>query len=506
MRRPRSIRSRLVLAVAGGIGALLTLAGLTLEGAVARWLAVEFDAALEAEARALVTLTQQRRGKVELDFADEFMPQFESRSDPHYFELWLLPDEQLERSRSFEASDRTHAAGLPRTPEALATEARFADVVLPDGRAGRLVRLDFVPQVLDRALRERYGETALDPRSLPPEAGLRGATLLVARERESFVARRARLARSLALATLAAIALSVVLVGIGLRLGLAPLARLATEVQTLDERSLARRIELGRTPTELLPVASQLNALLDRLDEAFARERRLSADMAHELKTPVAELRALCEVGLRSTHDEAAVGEFFTDARDIALQMERVVTDLLVVARYEATREPRRLQPVELAEAVAAAWATLAQEAVRRGLDLSSEIPPGAFVDSEPELLGRVLGNLLENAVSYAAPGTSIRCSLERSAAGRTLTLANRAVDLAPGDLQRMFEPFWRKDPSRSGGAHAGLGLPIARSLAATLGIEVAAELGEDGTLRARLTWPGEPPPSSAVPQVGRLG
>ena len=90
---------------------------------------------------------------------------------------------------------------------------------------------------------------------------------------------------------------------------------LGQQVRVLGVTSLGRRVDVQAPPEEIAVVVAQVNALLDRLEEGFTRERRLSSDIAHELKTPIAELRSLCEVGARWPDDRAAVQEFFRDAR-----------------------------------------------------------------------------------------------------------------------------------------------------------------------------------------------
>ncbi len=111
---------------------------------------------------------------------------------------------------------------------------------------------------------------------------------------------------------------------------------LRAQVRSLDADSLHTRVALVETPREVAPIVDQLNGLLDRLDDSFARERRFTGNVAHELRTPIAELRTLAEVGKKWPEDTASVVGFFEDVNDVAGRMETVIADLLLLARCEA--------------------------------------------------------------------------------------------------------------------------------------------------------------------------
>lgn len=493
----RSIRARLTVPLLGGMGLLILLAGLLLEIDLSRSLEREFDRALEAKARALVTLTKQHHGEVELDFADELMPEFESPADPHYFELWLDGTTLLERSHSFAAGAERSRAALPRQP-GLSAAPRFADLRLPDGRRGRLVRIDFVPQVEspDDPASAAAGEEspehepARDPAAIRPGSGFHAATLLVAGERETLDARIGRLRWSFALGAALLLAAVAALVALALEVGLRPLDRLALQVRQLGADSLDRRVDLGTPPRELAPVVEQLNELLARLETAFRRERRLTSDIAHELKTPIAELRALAEVGGRWPDDREATHEFFADAAAIGVAMERIVVNLLALARYDEGAERVSRERVALAELIGEAWRPLAPQAEGRELVLCNRVAADASLETDADKLRLILTNLLANAVAYGRAETAITCTFERADGSSSLGVANYVVDLAAEDLGPMFDRFWRKDAARSGGRNAGLGLALVRAFSDLLGLELATDLDAAGLFRITLSQP----------------
>jgi two-component system sensor histidine kinase QseC len=488
----RSLRSRLFVYLLGGTAVVLLVAGFVLRTIVADALQKEFDGALLAKARGLVVLTEQEADQIEFEFDSEHMPEFGVGAEPEYFELWLADGSLVQRSPSFDQSDQTRAASLVKGPHP-ATTPTFRDVRLPDGRRGRQIHLDFVPALdpEDEPAEAQDVDRMVSRVPVPASSSPPTVTLLVAREREQLDAAVHRL--ELAVAGLG-IALLLTLAGLmqlALRVGLRSLDRLTSQVRALDVTSLDTRVEVKAPPDEIAVVVEQVNALLARLEAGFKRERRLSSDIAHELKTPIAELRNLSEVGARWPEDRAAVRQFFEDAGAVALQMERIVVHLLALARYDEGREQVWTTPVWVAEVVDAAWKPLARDAAAKRLEFRQDISRALRFDTDPEKFALVVANLLSNAVAYSPPGTAVVCASEETEGRASVSFSNRAENLEPQDLAVMFDRFWRKDEARAGGRHVGLGLALVRALADLLKIEIETRLLADRTLRITLSRPG---------------
>jgi two-component system sensor histidine kinase QseC len=411
------------------------------------------------------------------------MPEFAGGEEPEYFELWLGDGSLLQRSPSFHASDQVRAASLARSPSPAPTPS-FRDVRLPDGRRGRQVQLDFVPSVDSDDAPAPAPEPAADPLSHP------AVTLLVARERQQLDAAIRWLDLTVAALGIGLLLGLAGLMQLALRVGLRSLDRLTGQVRALDVSSLAARIDVAKPPREIAVVVEQVNALLARLEAGFARERRLSSDIAHELKTPIAELRNLSEVGARWPEDRATVRQFFEDAGAIAQQMERIVVHLLALARYDEGRERVWTAPVQVAEVVDAAWKPLAREALAKGLELRQEIPPTLKLETDPEKFALIVANLLSNAVAYSRPGGVVTCASEETPDRASVTFGNQAENLEPSDLAVMFDRFWRKDAARTGGRNVGLGLALVRALGDLLGLRIETRLDPDRTFRVTLSKP----------------
>lgn len=481
----RSIRRRLMLVLSIGFAALIVATALYVEGLLRVRLTEDFDVALLAEGRALVALTgEDEEGVVEFEYAPEWMPQFERKERPDYFQIWLDDGTPLPTGRS---GSLPSGQDLPRTAS-LSAEPESRDVALPDGRTGRAVQFAFVPKA-DNPAKERA-------------PGGRAFVLVVARGRE----RLDRLLASTQLAFLGTGAVAVLLAGVliwrALVSGLRPIHAIAAQVRGLHADNLGARVTAPEAPSELAPIVQQLNALLTRLEASFERERRFAGHVAHELRTPIAELRSLAEVGGKWPEDLASTKRYFADVHEIAGRMERVVVDLLLLARCHAGVEKAQCRAVRLKQVVES------QPGAGR---VEIDVPDDLVVDSDPTKLSLIVSNLLDNALSYAVPGGPVRCVAAARDSRFTLDVVNPAEPLTEEDLKNLAEPFWRKDRARSPEGHSGLGLSLVTALALLLGLEVAFSQDGKGLFRARVSgrlWnPGELPKaiqrSAAYPRPG---
>ena len=234
----------------------------------------------------------------------------------------------------------------------------------------------------------------------------------------------------------------------------------------------------------------QLNALLERLGESFERARRFTGNVAHELRTPIAELRALAEVGSKWPEDQASIVRFFDDVTDIAGRMEIVIADLLLLARCQAGVEAVVSSPTNLKQMIASTWSRLTAGSAHNGLRFRLDLPEDLVVQSDPGKLEIVFANVLGNALSYSRPEGEILCAGSRNGDRFQLDISNPAEPLGKADLERLAEPFWRKDEARSSAAHAGLGLSVVSALAALLRLEVGFAQDQNGTFTVRMAGP----------------
>lgn len=471
----RSIHARLTLRLLLGGALLLGLAALMLHWQVHRALTTEFDASLRATAQTLATLIEQIRGKVKLEFTPENMPQFERERGSEIFLIRTVDGREIKRSRSLGDARFPMRAGSPAAPEAF-------DISLSDGRIMRCASLRFTPQQGD--------EDEDDHDSEKPHPSKIDVILVIGRDRAPLDKTLSALQASLGLVGLGALAMLAVLVRWGVRDGLVPLDQLGESVARVNAASLATRFAVAPLPSELRPIAERLNELLARLETAFARERRFTSTAAHELRTPIAELRALAEVNLTTPATESERLESWRDALASTLRMETLALRLLELARAEDPARAVQCEPVLLVDAVAAAWQPCAVRAAERGITFSGDLPTDLALQTDSALLGVILANLCANAVEHAPAGTPFHISSTARAGVVTLLFHNRAEGLSEDNVAHLFERFWRKDTARADARHHGLGLTLAAECAELLGGSLSARLLANGDLEFALQLP----------------
>jgi len=472
---------------------VLAAAGLGAVYLSARFAVIDqFDVALSAKAQAIETLTKAMPGGAEVGFTDRYFRGFDNHRTEDYFEIWDDQGRSLARSESLGDAHLTERAGL--TPR-----AKFYSTRLPNGSAGRAMGFTFVPKP-----------------ARGPTPALPIFHLVVVSDRDHLDDNLELLASLAAGCGVALIGVTLLLIPRVLRSGLEPLHELGEKAAAIDSTSLASRFPIDDLPVELHPIAVRLNDLLARIEHSFERERRFSADLAHELRTPLAELRSTAECAIK--WPESRTGRVDKETLAIALQMEGMVGHMLALARSEQGQLRATREPIALEELVRQRWARIEPKARDRGLVIEIEgipsaeiarvappepqpafspeverVVPGALALGQPSLpLGdpvlvrAIVDNLLENAVEYAAPGGRIRLVVSESA----LSVSNTVADFRPEDIGRLFQRFWRKESARSGGQHVGLGLTLSLAFAQAMGWALSARLAEPNRLEMKLQAP----------------
>jgi two-component system sensor histidine kinase QseC len=221
-------------------------------------------------------------------------------------------------------------------------------------------------------------------------------------------------------------------------------------------------------PTELVPMVDRLNDLLGRLDDAFNRERTFTADIAHELRTPLAGMLSTLEVCWSRPRDSAAYQETIEQCATVLRQMQGLVERLLLMARAEGGQLKAQQANVNLETLALECWMSFESRAREAGLTVAVETEENHAVLADVQLLQSVLKNLLDNAVSYARPGSRVRIVIRGEQDRVIAEVISEGHGLTEDDLAHVFDRFWRKDPARSkSGLHAGLGLGLCRRLLA---------------------------------------
>ncbi|MET7987689.1 HAMP domain-containing sensor histidine kinase [Streptomyces sp. NPDC005281] len=266
---------------------------------------------------------------------------------------------------------------------------------------------------------------------------------------------------------------------------LRPVEAIRAEVAAIGDRGLDRRVPAPRGDDEIARLADTMNAMLERLEAAGTRQRQFIADASHELRSPLAVLRTQLEVAL--THPDPEVRDtLVAGALQDTERLQALSTDLLLLARLDATGQSRPDEPVDLTELVRATVAV-------RSTDphpVTLHAPDNLTVPGNALWIGRLLTNLLDNAQRHARHAVTVRLSADPETADAVLDVTNDGPAIAAADQEKIFERFARLDDARSrddGGT--GLGLPIALDIAALHGGTITVIDTPDGTtFRTRLT------------------
>ncbi|MFM1990571.1 MAG: hypothetical protein RJA99_3528 [Pseudomonadota bacterium] len=292
------------------------------------------------------------------------------------------------------------------------------------------------------------------------------------------------------------------------RRGLAPIGTLAAQLRAIRPGDGTVHVDVGARHRELREFVERFNALLAEVDAAYAQLAAFNADVAHELRTPLAELIADSEVMLSRTRDadawRDAAGRHLEDLRRLAA----IVADMLFLARADHSAPPRTQSVPSLAALVDEV--AVFHEAACEEQDLSVRVIGDASGRVDAQLVKRAVSNLLSNAARFARTGSTVDLRIERSDGAVRVLACNEGPDIAQEDLPHLFERFRRAAPGRAdGAAHHGLGLAIVAAIARMHGGRPLArsahgrtEIGLELHDRPTTEQPAEHRPTDASPQA----
>ncbi len=308
------------------------------------------------------------------------------------------------------------------------------------------------------------------------------------------VSRDAAFLQRLGLTLMSASLIGALLVSVGsvllVRLALSPMRLLVDQTRQLAAERLHERLDGSQQPEELMPLVDQFNALLERLSRSYAQLEGFNADVAHELRNPLATLITGTEVAMRQPGVPAATLDQLGSNLEELQRMAGIVNDMLFLSHADSGASARR-QPVASLAALAADVADYHEAAIAEA-QLRLRIEGDATGEFDVPLLKRGLSNLLGNATRYARADTELQVRIEANAAGVVrLSVTNQGPVIPPEHLPRLFDRFYRADPARRRGSeHHGLGLSIVAAIARMHGGEPFA-FSHDGQNRIGLAIAG---------------
>ncbi len=462
-----SLRRRLLVGTALGTGAVLLVSGIALYAMMRASLYSQFDDSLRQKAHTLASLIEQDDEGIELEFTEADMLEFKRPDRQEYFQVWHADGRVLARSPSLNSGDLT-------TFETVRTGGMIREAVLPNGHRGRIATVKLTPRP--------------DEEEVISEAGT-PLVLALGRDVLDVEAALTTLASTLILVGLAGMLVSLGLLGWLVQIGLKPVGNLAGRIGAVGERDLSTRLDPENLPRELRPIALQLNALLARLGAAFDREKTMTADVAHELRTPLAGIRSTLEVSLSQERKSDSYREAMSNCVAICEQTQAIIENLLALARLDAGGEALRQEPVDVGELLQSEWKPFAPagEAIRVRVEFRVE--HGFALTTDKQQLVLVMRNLFENAAHYVDTEGEISIQAGRLEDRARIIVSNSGSQVAAEDAERVFDRFWRGDASRENvGAHCGLGLSICKVVVERLGGTITASSSKGGSFSVVLT------------------
>lgn len=265
------------------------------------------------------------------------------------------------------------------------------------------------------------------------------------------------------------------------RRALRPVTEMATAARAIQGADLGEHLPAPQSGDELEELAQSFNALLDRLGEAFVRQKQVTGEASHQLRTPLTAMQGQIDLALRLERSPEEYRRVLGLLQKKTRYLRQIVESLLFLARADAEVSQPSLELVDLAAWLAEhveGWRDAHESA---NVQLKVAHPGQVSVRAQPVLLGELLNNLLENAVKYSPQGMQIDLELARDEAFARIVVEDHGLGMTEDDVRHIFEPFYRGRNARDSGLSGiGLGLAVAARLASVFGgkIEVESELG----------------------------
>lgn len=270
---------------------------------------------------------------------------------------------------------------------------------------------------------------------------------------------------ALVILTLAGTALSAALGYWIARIGLGPVERLSADAQRIGPDNRDQRLQLPALPRELAKLGASFNAALDRLDAAYRQLATFSDDVAHELRTPLANLIGQTQVALARDRDAAELREVLQSNLEELERLRAIVADMLFLARAEQGVRARGLVESSIAQEVGKTVEFLDMLLDEAGMTV--QVEGDAVAPIEKSLFRRALTNLLQNAIQHSRPGAQVVVQIGQHDRSAQVSFSNPSQPIEPDQLPRLFDRFYRVDSSRrNSGENHGLGLSIVKAIA----------------------------------------
>jgi two-component system, OmpR family, heavy metal sensor histidine kinase CusS len=275
------------------------------------------------------------------------------------------------------------------------------------------------------------------------------------------------------------------------RRGIRPVREMATTARHITSSNLHERIQPEGYPFELASLAATFNEMLDRLEESFERISKFSADIAHDLRTPVNNIRGEAEVALARARTVDEYRDVLGSCLEEGVRLSDLIGDLLFLARAESPLAHLHRENINVGELLSGIREYYEAPAADRGVSLSTAVPNGpVMAQLDRNLLQRAVGNLVSNALAHTPPGKSVVLGASIEQEGVRIEVSDAGDGIPAEALPKVFDRFFRVDESRSqASGGTGLGLAIVQSIMLLHGgkVEIASKVGQGTQVTLRV-------------------
>ncbi|MFY8328153.1 sensor histidine kinase [Pseudoalteromonas sp. ZZD1] len=455
----KSIRSKLVVTLSVTITGFVLCILLATDIAVDSWIDNEFDRSLQSKAGMLMTLVHKTDEGFSFSFSSEFMPEFAGEIEPEYFQIWSK-EGTFTRSKSL---DLFEVKNLPFEDLEIG-ESKIRPLQLPDGRDGRVFYSRFIPQGKDNTSEDTYKKTNDEPLTLAYASSSEEVDFVLWLIDVIFI-----------VTTITVIVFIRLFVRKAIDTSLAPLIKLNQDISQLSITSEGSQIFIQEPVKELLPIVESLNAFIKENRQLYLREKRLTSDIAHEIKTPIAELINMAEVAIRFPNEIELNEDFKPEALKISLRLKNIVSNLLLLHKYSDGKLIKQ-DACDLNQVIIRVLEN--HNLSRVNLELNENAPA---IMSNLFALESIISNLVNNAKQYSPLDSKILVSTKAAKEKRLiLSVSNSLIEpLNDNDIDQLFDPLWQKDTSRTSNDNFGLGLSIAKTLSKAIDAQLSAEVSD---------------------------
>ncbi len=458
-----SLRRSLLIRCGVGVGVLLCVLCAGIYLLVRQSMVQELDNSVEQTAALLANQVELENETITFEW-QEGLGTNRALIAEGLFQFWEEKTGVTTRSPALQSNDLPKFCGVRGKP-------LLKSIVLPNGSNGRAIGLRIHPFVVpEEMVRMKERGRVIDPKSLP-------YILVVARDAEPVHRTLERLRWILASGTLLTLGMGFLLIDRVIRVSLRPINDLTLQVQDRAEHQLDSALDLpGTLPSELAGLAKNFDTLLARVAAIRERERDFIRHAAHEMRTPIAGLRATTELALSQTRSASEYRDHLAACQNTAMEMGELIKRLSALARIGQATDAAKFENFDLTEQFSRCLESFHGLFEEKGLLLSLEKPDASLrTTGDPSLSRIILNNLLDNALSYTKAGGTVRIRFRESGPHTEISISN-LTETPPGNPDQWFEPLFRRDPSRhDAGSHLGIGLTLSLNAANAMGWSLVA-------------------------------